>query len=240
MLVIDNDLRTITIPDDEKVFGVYSDDNVKTLTFQMPRYYNGIDLSEFVIRVNYRNSVRVTDASYAENIVVESELIYFDWVLRRNVFNTNGTSGSVTFSVCLRLIDGDTVAREFNTTTAVGIVLPGIEKDSSSDSTPEVISQIEIWAIQVQGAVGDVEAYATSAANSANISTAQAVTASNSANVAQTAETNTQGYASQALRYRNEAEEFRNEAAQYAGAATYSHSVDSEGYLCLNYMEETE
>lgn len=37
----------------------------------------------------------------------------------------------------------------------------------------------------------------------------------------------------------SEAEGYKDQAAGYAGAASYSFLVDSEGFICLNYKEET-
>ncbi len=39
--------------------------------------------------------------------------------------------------------------------------------------------------------------------------------------------------------YRDQAKEYRDQAAGYAGAATYSFMVDSEGFLCLHYKPDS-
>lgn len=87
---------------------------------------------------------------------------------------------------------------------------------------------------------GEAAASATTASNKAGEASNSATTASNKANdasnsasAAATAETN-------AKNYRDQAKEYRDQAAGYAGAATYSFMVDSEGYICLNYKEDPE
>ena len=49
--IIDENLRTIAIPDDGVVLGVVGDKNVNRVNFQMPRYYNGFDMSLFKYRI---------------------------------------------------------------------------------------------------------------------------------------------------------------------------------------------
>lgn len=51
--VIDSDLRVISIPRNGVIAGVVGDKNVNRVNFQMPRYYNGFDMSKFTTRVNY-------------------------------------------------------------------------------------------------------------------------------------------------------------------------------------------
>lgn len=54
--IIDNNLRQIIIPDGMNILGVTGDIEVKCVSFEMPRYYNGIDMSEFDIFVDYENA----------------------------------------------------------------------------------------------------------------------------------------------------------------------------------------
>ena len=51
--VIDNDLRTITVPSGIQTVGVESDEDVRRLYFQMPKQYHEVDLSEFDIRIKF-------------------------------------------------------------------------------------------------------------------------------------------------------------------------------------------
>lgn len=54
--IIDSDLRIVSIPDRGVVAGVVGDKNVNRINFQMPRYYNGFDMSKFTTKVNYINA----------------------------------------------------------------------------------------------------------------------------------------------------------------------------------------
>lgn len=53
---IDENLRTITIPNNGVVFGVVGDINVNHINFVMNRYYNGFDMSTFQFKINYLNA----------------------------------------------------------------------------------------------------------------------------------------------------------------------------------------
>ena len=111
---INNDLRTITIPNGY-VLGVFHDKNVNTVHFLAPRKYRDIDLSEYTI--------------HAENIVINDDSIEFDWIAGRNAFLEEGNT---VFNVCFRKIDSkgyDT--NEFNTTVYGLKVLKGMEVETT-------------------------------------------------------------------------------------------------------------
>ena len=54
--IIDSNLRIVSVPDRGVVAGVVGDKNVNRINFQMPRYYNGFDMSKFKTRINYVNA----------------------------------------------------------------------------------------------------------------------------------------------------------------------------------------
>lgn len=127
VLVIDNDLRTITIPKSIKALGVESDDEVHRLQFRMPRMCGDVDLSAFNIRVNYMNAKREGDIYVVTDKKILSNSITFSWLVGRNAL---AYKGNVNFIVCLKESNasGD-VLREFNTTVATLPVLEGLEVD---------------------------------------------------------------------------------------------------------------
>lgn len=130
VLTIDNDLRHIQVPDGFTV-GVYNDKNVYGVNFVMPRFYRGIDLSEFNIQINYVSANDVGNIFEVESPTVNTDTIEFTWLLDRGVFLTAGT---VRFIVCLRQIGEDgAVLKEFNTTIAYATVLKGLEIEDPND-----------------------------------------------------------------------------------------------------------
>lgn len=124
ILVVDLKSRSIIIPKNVSVLGVEADDETRILHFHLPRYYCNVDLSEFAIRVNYKNANNDPDMYIVTNTVVENDMIKFDWVVGRHAF---AKKGNVKFSVCLKELFEGVVKREFNTTPATLPVLEGLE-----------------------------------------------------------------------------------------------------------------
>lgn len=140
ILTIDNDLRTITIPPGLTNIGVESDDGVHRLHFRMPRQYGEFDLSEFDIRINYLNANNEGDKYAVLDKSAEEDYIDFSWLIGRHAL---AYRGNVTFIVCLRKSNGDTVEKEFNTTVATLPVLEGLETtEQIAQEYPDAIEGI--------------------------------------------------------------------------------------------------
>lgn len=141
LLIIDNDLRTITIPPEIANIGVESDDNVKRLHFQMPRQYGEFDLSEFDIRINYLAANNTGDIYVVTDKAVSGDNITFSWLVGRSAFAAQGT---VRFIVCLKKTNQEgAVEQEYNTTVATLQALEGIEPSGQIvEDNPEVIESI--------------------------------------------------------------------------------------------------
>ena len=141
LLIIDNDLRTITIPPEIANIGVESDDNVKRLHFQMPRQYGEFDLSEFDIRINYLAANNTGDIYVVTDKAVSGDNITFSWLVGRSAFTAQG---SVRFIVCLKKTNQEgVVEQEYNTTVATLQALEGIEPSGQIvEDNPEVIESI--------------------------------------------------------------------------------------------------
>lgn len=128
--IIDENLRTVTIPEDGVVLGVKGDKDTNRVNFQMMRYYNGFDLSEFKFRVNYENAngglnfYEVTDATVYEDV------IYFTWLV--DAFAA-AYVGEVNFSVRLYKTEGTKVTQNFYTTHNSATVLEGVLADEDLD-----------------------------------------------------------------------------------------------------------
>lgn len=123
-LYIDLESRLITIPKSITNLGVESDDEVKKLSFSIPRHYGDVDLSEFKIRINYLNTRKMGDVYQVTDALIDEENIKFSWIVGRNAFIYKG---NVTFNVCLRKFKDDEVIQEFNTTISTLPVLEGLE-----------------------------------------------------------------------------------------------------------------
>lgn len=90
-LVIDERLRTITIPNNGAVFGVVGDIEVNRVKFTMPRYYSGFDMSEFTARVNYVNANNIGNYYVADDMVGDDDGVSFTWLMAPDVTAYSGT-----------------------------------------------------------------------------------------------------------------------------------------------------
>lgn len=122
--IIDENFRTITVPDDGVVLGVVGDKDVNRVNFMMPRYYNGFDMSTFVTRIMFINARGVKSSYTVTDITVENDHLLFTWLVGEDVAVE---AGSVDFSVNMQIKDTSALKQAFNTTIATGTILDSIE-----------------------------------------------------------------------------------------------------------------
>lgn len=139
--IIDNDLRTITVPSGIQTVGVESDEDVRRLYFQMPKQYHEVNLSEFDIRINFMNANNQGDVYAVTDKQVTGDNITFSWLVGRNAL---AYRGNIRFVVCLKKVDAEgAVQQEFNTTVAQLTVLEGLETtEAVVAENPDIIEQI--------------------------------------------------------------------------------------------------
>lgn len=94
--------RKITVPSSLKRLAVQFDHNVETVTFDAPRYWDGIDMatSEFVTYINYILPDQTMGAYVAKNVRVneaDDSVMHFDWTIENNITVEKGT---IVFLVC--------------------------------------------------------------------------------------------------------------------------------------------
>lgn len=161
-LTVDMESRRITIPPTITNIGTESDDEVKRLWFKMDRYYHDIDLSTFLVRINYLNAEGNGDVYTPEDVSVEDNALIFSWLIGRYAVSK---VGNVKFAICcVDIKDHGVVDREFNTTIASLPVLEGLE-------TVELFDEDKIDAIYnatkqgAEDALADFEAAIDAAIN---------------------------------------------------------------------------
>ena len=145
-IIIDENLRTMTIPTDIVLLGVESDDDVNKIPFQMPKEYCGYDLSEFEARINYMNANGIGDVYLVDDLAVDGDdpsLMNFTWLVGRNACMYKGDTQ---FIVCLKKFaddDSGDVVQEFNTTVYSLPVLEGLETtEAVVQQNPDIIEYI--------------------------------------------------------------------------------------------------
>ena len=137
---IDEDLRTIHTPPRGNIIGVQGDNNVNHINFKMPRYYNGIDLSTFTIKINYKNALGTINSYFVDDLMFGTDTMTFSWLVSKEVTVLTGT---VEFVVKLFTTLNDEINKFFSTAIAEGIVLPSISvEDETLIPTPEIRNSI--------------------------------------------------------------------------------------------------
>lgn len=141
-LTVDNNLRTIAIPQEGIVFGVVGDVSVNRVCVSLPRYFGGFDMSEFTPRVNYVNPNG--DANYyeADDMVKFEDAAKFTWLMSSDV---TSYMGDVKFSIKLYKKEGEKIIKAFNTMPASGKVREGydVEKQITPEQQTTLLSKLE-------------------------------------------------------------------------------------------------
>lgn len=158
--LIDENMRTVTVPPEGVVLGVTGDKDVNRINFKMVRFYDGLDLSTFQIRINYVNANG--DANYYQvtDTAVEEDSILFTWLVSSDAAAYKGT---VSFAARLYTVEDTIIKESFNSTVATAEVLEGIivdeymPPDAQQDLIALLMSQIEFPAGSNVGQIDDTE-----------------------------------------------------------------------------------
>lgn len=148
-IVIGED-RVISVPEELRRIAVQYDHDVETVTFDCPRYWDGLDMSELSIYINYMRKDRYVACYKATDIVVDDtdpNIMHFNWTVSRNV---SEVKGELKFLVCIKKDDseGYEVNHWNSELNAEMYISEGLEVDPSIlDPYPDIISQ---WEDEVQ------------------------------------------------------------------------------------------
>lgn len=148
-IVIGED-RIISVPEELRRIAVQFDHDVETVTFDCPRYWDGLDMSELSIYINYMRKDRYVACYKATDIVVDNadpNIMHFNWTVSRNV---SEVKGELKFLVCIK--KGDSEGYEVNhwnsELNSEMYISEGLEVEPSIfDPYPDIISQ---WNDEVQ------------------------------------------------------------------------------------------
>lgn len=105
-IVIDSN-RFITVPEQLKRLGVQYDHNIETVTFDMPRYWDGCDLAQMTLYINYMLPSRepgshLVDQDSITIDPVNPDILHFDWTISGH---TTKAKGNLAFLVCAKTVD---------------------------------------------------------------------------------------------------------------------------------------
>lgn len=136
---INQENRTITVPESERIFGVSHDGNTERKHFRCPKIVgDNIDLSTMHLYINYQNANGQKYPYLVEDVQTDGDYITFSWLIGPDVV---AYKGQVKFIVCAK--KGDGAIPEWNTTLAEGTVMEGLEAtDEVVDRNPDIITQL--------------------------------------------------------------------------------------------------
>lgn len=100
-IVIGKD-RFITVPQSLKKIAVQYDNDVRTVTFDCPRYSDGRDLSTMKVSVNYMRSDGEPGLYAVDSVTIDETddtIMHFDWVIKDHV---TFVAGILSFLVCAK------------------------------------------------------------------------------------------------------------------------------------------
>lgn len=146
---IDND-RVVSVPKELRRIAVQFDHNVETVTFDCPRYWDGLDMSELSVYINYMRKDREVGSYKATDVTVDninSNIMHFNWTISRNV---SLIKGELKFLVCIRKSDanGDEENHWNSELNSEMYISEGLEADETMfEPYPDIISQ---WEGEVQ------------------------------------------------------------------------------------------
>lgn len=105
--IVINEDRSITVPNELKNIAVQFDNNIETVTFDCPRYWDGHDLSLMTLYINYKRPDNKLGTYLAKNKSISSDdanVMHFEWTLDRDVTAVKGT---LSILVCAQQVDAD-------------------------------------------------------------------------------------------------------------------------------------
>lgn len=135
--------RTITVPNELRSIAVQYDNNVETVTFDCPRYWDEHDFSTMHIYINYRRSDGHQGQYSVKNLVVDDAddtIIHFDWTISHDVTRA---SGKLSFLVCIKNLETDEMPHWNSRMNHDLIIEPGMEAYSEDlDDNPDLVETL--------------------------------------------------------------------------------------------------
>ena len=148
--IVVGDDRFISVPKELQRIAVQYDHDVETVTFDCPRYWDDLDMSDLSIYINYMRKDRVVGIYKATDISVDTtndRIMHFNWKISRNVTEV---VGQIKFLVCVKKgdADGNEVNHWNSELNTEMYISEGLEAgEGFFDSYPDIILQ---WEDEVQ------------------------------------------------------------------------------------------
>lgn len=157
--VVITENRDVIIPDSLKKINVQYDNNVKTITFICPRYWDQHDLFDMNIYINYQRVDDKKGCYVCKNIRIDElddSKIYFDWTISDEV---TALEGFIRFLVCAVTTENDYIHWNSKLTKKMRI-LKGLECTREIvDSHPYIINDMITRIEKLEEVSGDGNGY---------------------------------------------------------------------------------
>lgn len=211
IFLVDSESRTITVPESEKVFGVYNDGNSERKYFRCPKVVgDGINLSALRLYINYQNANGDKYPYLVDDVQTDGDYITFSWLIGPDAV---AYKGQVQFILCAK-----NESLEWNTTLAEGTVLEGLEATSEAvDRNPDIIEQLLTRMDGVEKTLQEEVTNAETKRKSAESARAKAETERNQAETTRSSNETTRS-TNEATRIQNEKDRQTNTADAIAKA----------------------
>lgn len=104
--IVIGDNRIITVPSSLKRIAVQHDNNIETVTFDCPRYWDEHDMSKMKVYINYLRADRKPGCYPIDTgVTIDAEndrIMHFNWTISNNVTEVHG---KIVFLVCIKTVD---------------------------------------------------------------------------------------------------------------------------------------
>lgn len=157
--IVINDDRSITVPEELLALGVQYDRNVETVTIDCPRYWDGHDLSEMLLFVNFVHyEPSNTSIQYSVDIdqltlaSMDEERMLLEWTINASAMRYDGT---LAWLVCAKTIDnaGNELLHWNSQICYDTKVHKGLEYNGESGPEPDYVAQALAQILAAQQAV---------------------------------------------------------------------------------------
>lgn len=156
--IVINPDKTVTVPESVKRIAVEGDHDVKTITFDCPRYWDGHDLSEMKLRIVFQRPDGHRESHLAENPRIDTadeSVINFDWTISGNV---TAVKGNISFMVCGKRSNAEGVReREWHTRLNQDLIVDeGMDCSNEEvvERNPDIIEAILVQLDELHNASG--------------------------------------------------------------------------------------
>lgn len=128
IIVVDSGLRNIIVPQSLKTVGVAGDHKAEALFFQMPRYFDGNDLSNHSALIRFINAGNEYGEYQITSKAIDDDFIILGWQVSNYVTRYSGT---VNFTVQFETVDANGIEYQWQTVPAQLTVLAGLKIEAT-------------------------------------------------------------------------------------------------------------